>query len=337
MRKTWSLFIFSIMLVSVVGCSSDKSNASEEAETPFPERSLTAIIPFGAGGSSDTVARMIAPQAEKHLGKSIVLQNNPGGTGAVATQNVLSKPADGYTLLIAAENQNLYRTTGISEASFNDFIPIIQLGRDVPVVVTQPKSNWNSISDLLDEAEQRPGEIKIMSTGPVGVSGIVTAMLDREFLTVPYDSAGAGIAGVIGEHVDVGIIGLSAAREYAESGKVKVLGVVNETKLDDFPDWPALGEERPEYNKHLPWGPYYGVYVKKDTPQPIVDKLVDSFTKGYKEEEFQEFLKKNATVPMGYTGSEALDFQQTWESQTNWLLFDVGVAEDPSKYDIPKP
>ena len=302
----------------------------------YPEKDLRAVVPFGAGGGTDTVARAIVHLAEKELGRSIIVQNKPGATGAVATEFVHQRPADGYTILIAAENQNLYRATGLSKLSFHDFEPVILLAEAYPVVVALPISRWNSISELLDEIDAKPKSIKAMNTGPVGISGVVTAMLGKEFNLVPYRGSGAGLAGLLGGHVDIGIVSITAAKPYVETGKLKVLSIVSDKRLDSLPDWPALGEERPEFKKFLPWGPYYGVYVKKGAPQPVVEKLRGAFQKAWNSDEYKEFLVKRSIFPLGLTGEAAVAHQKRWESVTNWLLYEAGAASDPSKFGIPR-
>jgi len=342
------LLIFMIALIA--GCSSGNTgnqNAGEASNTEnpaqqkeelnYPVKPLTAVVPYAAGGGTDLIARKIVTAAESKVGESIVILNKPGATGSIGAQEVLSAAADGYTIMIAAENPNLYRTTGIANLSFHDFEPVILLGRAVPVIVTKSDSKWNTVKELLDEADQNPGKIKMMNTGPVGISGVVTAMLGKEFNKVPYDGAGPGLAGLLGGHVDVAIVDIPAAKGYIDSGEFKVLAVVNDSKLEAYPDWPALGEEMPEYKKYLPWGPYYGVYVKKGTPEPIVKHLTEAFKEAYHSDEFQQFLVQNSLVALGISGEEAVAFQTSWESKTNWLLFEAGVAEDPSKFNIPKP
>jgi len=335
--------IFAVLVVSVISaCSNDNSNNTNDTEKQneeidFPTESLTGVIPFSPGGTTDSISRTIASIAEKELDESIVIQNSPGGTGSIATQEVYSEESDGHTLLFAAENQNLYRATDISELSFNDFEPIILLGREIPVFVTHADAKWETISEVLDEIDEDPKSISMMTTGPVGISGVVTSMLDKDFNLVPYDGAGEGIAGVIGKQVDLGVVGLASAIDYVEAGDLKILSVVNDEPLEGYEDLPVLGEERPEYQEFLPWGPYYGVYVNKDTPDATIDALVESFQTSWDKEEFQSFLSDNNIVPMGYSGEEALEFQQDWESKTNWLLYEAGEASNPSEFDIKQP
>ncbi len=302
----------------------------------YPERDISAVIPFSPGGGTDTVARAIANLAEQELGRSIIIQNKPGATGATATEYVHQQPADGYTLLMAAENQNLYRTTGLSQLSFHDFEPILLAAEAYPLIVVQNDARWKTISELLGEIDKSPKSLKVMNTGPVGISGVVTAMLGKSFNLVPYKGEGLGLAGLLGGHVDAAIVSMGAARQYVETGKLKVLAVVANEKVAKFPDWPVLGKERPEYQKYLPWGPYYGVYVKKGTPQPVVAKLQAAFKKAWSTDKFQKFLEANSIFPLGLSGEAALKYQNRWESVTNWLLFEVKAASDPSAFGIPK-
>ncbi|MBE0530983.1 MAG: tripartite tricarboxylate transporter substrate binding protein [Rhodospirillales bacterium] len=306
------------------------------AADSYPKSDIKAVIPFGAGGGTDTLARAIVNLAEKELGQAVIVQNKPGATGAVATEFVRQQPADGYTILIAAENQNLYRTTGLSKLSFDDFEPVILLGEAYPVVVTLPDAKWKSISEVLDEVDKNPKSVKVMNTGPVGISGVVTAMLGKDFTLVPYRGEGPGLAGLLGGHVDIGIVSIGAVIQHVETGNLKVLSVISDKRLKAYPDWPALGEERPEYKKYLPWGPYYGVYAKKGTPQPVLAKLQNSFKKAWSSDKYQKFLDERRIVPLGLMGEAAVAYQKRWESVTTWLLFEANAASDPAAFGIPR-
>lgn len=342
-RLLGSIIVF-ILISVLVACGNGNDNEGKEGnetnvdgEADFPVGNITGVIPFSPGGTTDAISRTIANLAEDELGESIIINNTAGGTGSIATQEVYDADADGHTLLFAAENQNLYRTTGISELSFNDFEPIILLGREVPVFVTQADSEWDTITEVLNQVENDPKSVSMMTTGPVGISGVVTTLLDKDFNLIPFDGAGEGIVGVIGGQVDLGVVGLASAIDYVESGELKILSVVNDEPLEDYPDLPVLADEQPEYASFLPWGPYYGVYVKADTPDAIQTELREAFKSAWNADELQTFLSDNNIIPMGFTGEEAIEFQKAWESKTNWLLFEAGEASDPSEFDIPSP
>lgn len=303
----------------------------------YPERQITAIVPFAPGGSTDIMARTIAPLAEAHLKQAVIVKNASGGNGSIGAKEALDKKADGYTILITAENLASYRVMGVSQLSFNDYDPIILLARGVPVIVTKPESQWKTVNDLIKSTTQKPGEVKIATTGPTGVSGIVATILGAKFNMVPFKSEGEIITAVLGGHTDVATVGLLSVADYIKAGKLKVLAVVNDKKLPNHPEWAALGEAMPEYNKHLPWGPFYGVWVKKGMPADVVAKLKDSFSKAAADAKFSEFVAKNELLPMALVGAEALKFANDFTSRTTWLLFDGGAAQkSPAEFGIPR-
>ncbi|MFN7052402.1 MAG: tripartite tricarboxylate transporter substrate-binding protein, partial [Gemmobacter sp.] len=112
--------------------------AAAPAFAEFPEKDIQGIIQWGAGGSTDTVARAITPHAEKVLGGTVVMQNLTGGVGAIALNQVANGEADGYTLLFGAENPLLYKVMGLGQKDYADFTPINVIARGVPILVARP-------------------------------------------------------------------------------------------------------------------------------------------------------------------------------------------------------
>lgn len=315
-----------LIIVLVTGCSNKNGN-----DGTFPKADLQGYIQWGAGGGTDNVARSLTPLVENHLGKSIVLQNKAGATGAIATQYVYDKKPDGYTLLYGAENPQLYGVMEISNLSYNDFEPIIVIGRETAVVVVNEDSKYNTIQELINDAKDNPGEINLGTTGPGGLPFVVASLIktasDVEFNQIPFDGDGPVVTALLGKHVDVTITKLSAAGELLKAGKVKILASISNDPIEGHEDIPPIGKELPEYAKFLPWGPFYGVFVHKDTPKDIVKILVDSYKKGFEEEQYQNFLKAAAILPMGISGEEAKEFLDNWQRVSTWLLYDAGGAK----------
>jgi tripartite-type tricarboxylate transporter receptor subunit TctC len=293
----------------------------------FPERALTAIVPFAPGGSTDIMARSIAAVAEAQLKQNVIVKNVAGGNGSIGAKEVLDKRPDGYTILVAAENLATYRVMGVSQLSFADFEPIILLAREVPVLVTTPDSRWKTVNDLIKETKEKPDQVKIATTGPTGISGIVATILGTKFNMVPFKSAGEIVTAVLGGHTDVATVGLISAVDYVRAGKLKVLAVVDSKPLAAHADWPALGQEMPEYNKQLPWGPFYGVWVKKGTPEPVIAKLKDAFSKAAADPKFVESVANKEMLPLNLMGKAAVDYAAAFSSKTAWLLFDGGATK----------
>ncbi|KPJ75823.1 MAG: tricarboxylate transport protein TctC [Deltaproteobacteria bacterium SG8_13] len=332
--KRMSLFA----LVSLLGaCLISPALAAD-----FPTKNLQGVIMWGAGGATDNVSRAITPLVEPYLDKQIVLINKPGGTGAISTQYVNSRPSDGYTLLFGAENPQVHRILELSDIDYKDFYPVNVLGRGVGVIVANNKMPWKSFKDLVEDAQKRPGEIKMGATGPGGLPYTVGAMAKTvtgfDVTSVPFGGEGPGVTALQGGHVDFMPAGITAVREHIRAGRVKALCVVSDEPIPGLEDIPLITQDFPEFKKYLPWGPFYGVWVKKDVPDAAKKKLVEAFQKGAADPKFQAFLKDFGTVSMNISGKEADEFLKKWQSVTNWMYEYAGATKvSPGKLGIPKP
>ncbi|MDD7650577.1 tripartite tricarboxylate transporter substrate binding protein [Cloacibacillus porcorum] len=307
----------------------------------YPEKNIQGIIQWGAGGGCDGVSRAITPLAEKYLGKTIILQNKTGATGAVATTMVANMPADGYTLLYAAENPAIYRVLGLSPLSFNDFEPIIIPVEGAVVICVNPETPYKTMKDLV-EAAKKNSKIKMGTSGTGGLPYVAGAMMknihDIQFNMIQFDGDGPGATAVMGGHAEVMPLALSTSVEYIKGGRLRGLAVLRTERVPQLPDVPAITEIYPEYKQYLPWGPFYGVFVKKGTPKDVVAKLTEAFTKAYNEARFTEFVANSGGFKMGLTGQKAADFTKKFESTASWLIYNAGGAKkSPKDFNIPQP
>jgi tripartite-type tricarboxylate transporter receptor subunit TctC len=314
------------------------------ASAAYPDRELTGVIMWGAGGAMDVVSRAVTPHAEQVLGKKIVLVNKPGGTGAIATNNVINNPSDGYTLLYGAENPQLHQVLGLADFGYEKFFPVIVFGRGVAVIVVKADAPWNTLKDFVEDAKKRPGKLKMGSTGPGGLPHTVGSMLNSvakfQVISVPFDGEGPGLTALMGGHVDMMPVGAGAATENIKAGRVKALAVVD---LDPMPvagapTIPPVTKDYPDFAKFLPWGPFYGVFVKRDTPDDIKATLTKAFKTAGDNPQFQTLMKERGNVMMNVSGADADAFMKKWQSVTAWVLQDVGAAKaSPEKFGIPRP
>jgi tripartite-type tricarboxylate transporter receptor subunit TctC len=308
----------------------------------FPERELLGVIMWGAGGATDVVARAVTPGVEEALGKKIVLLNKSGGAGAISTAYVNAAPSDGYTLLYGAENPQLHGVLAVSDIDYSKFYPVNVLGRGVAVIVAGKDAPWNSFKELVEDAQKRPGEIKMGSTGPGGLPHVVGSLLNSvtsfQVTSVPFDGEGPGLTALQGGHVDFMPSGVSAAAEHIKAGRVKALAVVNTEELPTLPGVAPITNDFPDFAKYLPWGPFYGVFVKADTPDDVKAKLVAAFKTGADAASFQELMANRGNVMMNISGTEAEDFLKKWQSITTWVLHDAGATKkSPEELGIPRP
>ena len=308
----------------------------------YPEREVLGVVMWGAGGATDTVARAVNPAAEAALGKPIVVLNKSGGAGAISTAFVNAAPADGYTFLYGAENPQLHGVMGVSDIDYGDMYPINVLGRGVAVIAVPAESKYKTLSDLLDDIKANPGAVKMGSTGPGGLPSTIAALIsnavDFDVTAIPFDGEGPGLTAMLGGEVDFMPSGISAAAEQVKAGKMRALAVVNTEPVDTLPDVPAITDTIPSMDRFLPWGPFYGVFVRADVPDDVKATLTDAFKKAATDDAFLKLMANRGNVVMNMSGQEAVDFLKKWQQVTVWALQDTGAAKvSPEDLGIPRP
>ncbi len=308
----------------------------------YPERPLTGIIAWGAGGGTDTVSRLMTPIAEKILKQSVVLANRTGATGAIAAQAVHSAKADGYTLMFHAENPQLYQVLGLSPLSYDDFEPIILSVQGSTVIVVHKDSPLKSYDDLIRAAKASPGKLSIGISGVGGQPWVTSTLLKKvegvTFNPVAYDGDGPLVTAMLGKQLDVSGLAVGAATQYIRNGDLRALAIMKNSPNSSLPDVPHITKLNPAFTDIMKAsGFFYGVYVKKGTPQPIIDKLTTAYKYALNDSKFVDYAKNNGLDVLALTGQDARAFMNTWRSQMSWLIYDAGAGkESPAKFGIPK-
>jgi len=331
MKKT----IFQVIaVITLVLCAS-------AAYASYPERNINGIIMWGAGGVMDSVSRAIAPVVEKELGRSIIMQNKTGASGAIAATFVKNAKPDGYNILFGAENPNIYKIMGLSMIDYDEYEPIYIMMSNVAVVVTGADSPYRTYKDFIEAAAVK--RIKLGSTGPGGLPYVATSMIRAihkgiEFNLVQFDGEGPAITALMGGHIDVFPVSLVSAAEFIKGGKLRALAIMDERRSPNFKDVPTVIEAYGEYQKYLPWGAFYGAFVRKDTPADIIDKLKGAFAKAYKDPKFTDFMERTGGIPVGLTGDAAKQYIARNKSVACWLMQNAGAAKkSPAEFGIPEP
>ncbi len=312
-----------------------------QAQT-YPARDVTAIIQWGAGGGTDVAMRGYAPFAEEALGRKIVLQNRPGAAGAIGANFVLQQPADGYTLLMGAEPQALYRVMGVAEFDYDRFYPInVAAVANTILLVARVNAPWNNMQDLLSHVQANPNKVKQYLAGqgtvPFTVNAMMSTLTKFDTIKVPFDGDGPAIAALQGGHIDIGFIASGAAIEHIKAGRLKALGVLSDKPFQGIApmtDAPSLRG----ITKYLPWGSWYGVFVRKETPDDVKAKLVAAFKKAGDTPQYRQMMEGRGTTMLNLSGPEAEKFIKKFQSTTAWLYQGAGAAKvDPATLGIPKP
>lgn len=347
MKRFLSMITASVMiLLLTAGCGSTPGGTDAgNASYPAKGKTINGYVAWAAGGGTDNVMRTICPLAAKNLGTTIVLSNKTGGTGYIATKYVHDQPADGYSLLLNAENPPLYKLLNLGNIDYSNYIPVIVLAKNVGILVVPANSKFNSYQDLIDYAKSNPGKLNV---GTTGVGGLpyncfaLTCMVEGiKYNSITYDGDGTLQPALISGEVNASVIAQSAAIQYIATGKMKALGVYTgeRCKNKELADVPTLAECNSKYKGMLDdWGPFYGAFVKEGTPDSVVKTLQDAFYKAYQTDTFQKFCENLSLQPLGYTGDQAGTFIKKWQSMTCWTLYRAGAtAKSPKDLNIPEP
>lgn len=348
--RNLSIVMVLILIVSLgfAGCGQKQEQKPQEQQkqqepaVKYPERPINAIVGFNPGGPTDVIARGILPIMQEKIGVGIAITNMPGAASATAASNVINQAKDGYTVFFGSEIMSIWQTMGTMDLSpTRDFIPVKLVSEAIPVLAVPPNSKFNSAEEFIKYAKEHPGELRIGTAGPGTVPHISGLLLEKElgckFNFVPFQGGGPAVTAVMGGQVDATIEMVQSMADSHKGGKLKILASFTNKPIEGL-DIVPIGTIAPELEKYLPYGPYFGMFVAKDTPAEVVKVLQEKMDEAIKDPKWAEYCKKLYLVPIDYSEDAAMDYLKKWTSRSAWLLYDTGAAKNsPADYGIEKP
>ena len=305
------------------------------------ERPITVIIPWPAGGASDTTGRMIAGQMEPILGQRMVIVNTPGGAGAIGTKEVLDRPHDGYTLTANATVSIVsYAILGRMEQTYRDWIYFLPMYTP-NVIAVKNDSPFKTVEDLIAAMKARPGAVTVATAG-VGSSGyffieLFKAAAGITYRHVPYaGGAPAVVAVASGESEMVPQLSIEAA-EFLRSGKLRALGVSTKDPLEieGYGVIPSITKALPKFEEY---GSYFGLMGPRNLPKDVITTLEDAFQKAAATKAVKDYARTKGGIAISISGEKASDLVERLARREAWLLYDAGAAvKSPAEFKIPKP
>ena len=309
----------------------------------YPTKEIQGIIQWGAGGSTDTVMRSVTPHAEEALGGTVVMQNMTGAVGAIALNYVVDADADGYTVLMGAENPMLYKVMGLGDEDYSAFTPINLLARGTAMLVANNDAPFDDYAGMLAYIAANPGELKLGATGPGGLPSVITAMMNTvegelDVIAVPYDGDGPALTALQGGAIDVMPAVLGAAIEGIRAGNMKPIMIFETETNSTLPDVQIATDANAAYATYLPWGPFFGVFAKNGTPDDVIEALTAAYATAAENQEFIDLMAGRGFTMMNISGEEASAFLTKWQQGTAWLLDDAGLTQaSPEEFGIARP
>lgn len=303
--------------------------ASSSAFAAFPEKDLTLIVPWSAGGGTDTIARALVKNAEKHIGVNVNVVNKTGGQGVVGMSATKMARADGYSVGLITFGLSTYNLMGVSDLSYRDFDLLQLLNQSSAGLSVGADSPWNSLDDMVQHAKANPGTVSLGHTG-AGVAWHLSAAAlgvahGVEFNFIPFDGGAPTRSALLGGHIDVAATGIDEVKQLHEAGQVKLLAANAESRHPAFPDVPTLAEAG--YGVDAPVLDWRGLALPKGVPADRKAFLAEGFKKMFDDPEFRKYCEEVGLI-LVYEDSEGFeDFLANMEKVLEPTLEAVGLLK----------
>lgn len=247
----------------------------------YPSKPIRVIIPFGAGGSTDVLVRIVATRMPEALGQQVVIDNRTGAGGLIGTDIAAKSNPDGYTLLATGSPHaifpNLYKNVPFHP--LNDFAPIMQIASQPYGLAVHPSLGVRTVKELIALAKKEPGKHNYASSGQGGAMHLFQAlfanMANIDIVHVPYKGSGPVRADLLGGQVKIGCLGLSSIINNHKAGQLRIIAVTTAKRSPELPDVPSIAETLPGYDAAL----WTGFLAPRGTPAVAIKRIQSELTK----------------------------------------------------------
>lgn len=299
------------------------------AHAQFPDKPIKIIVPYPPGGTTDLLARSLAPRLAERLNQPVLIDNRGGAGGVIGSQVVAKAPADGYTLVFGS-----IASHGILPAIQNpppydplkDFAPISLVAMTPNVLLANVASPFKSLSDLIQMARSKPGELNFGSTslgGSPHMSGeLLKSLAKINMVHVPYKGGAPMLVDLIGGQVPIAFDNLPSSIQHIRSGKVRALAVTTTKRWPGAPEIPNMAEAGLTNYESSAW---FGLFAPGATPKPVVELLQRHVAAILKQPEVEKLYLEQGAMPVGNTSEEFAKFIAGEMVKWRTVVNDTGV------------
>jgi len=284
------------------------------AQDSWPSKPITYVVPFGPGGTTDVLGRLVTSKAGPALGTTFVIENKPGTGGSMGTEFTSRAAPDGYTIqggTISSHAINVSLYTKLPYDPIKNFQPITMIGSMPNVLVVRADSPFKSVQDVVAAVKSKPGTINYASSGN-GTSQHLSGVFFEQksggkLVHVPYKSSAESLNALLsGQGADMIFENLAPALPHIKAGKLRALGVTSEKRSPAVPDIPAIAETLPGFGIES----WQAIFAPAGVPGPVVEKLSAAMIKAVNDPEIRSMLVAQGITPGGMTPAELGAFQK---------------------------
>lgn len=293
MKKSFlsSLRVHSLAVVGLAGFLWAGVAGAQSAPAAYPVKPIKILVGYAAGGAVDTVARTIGQSLTGPMGQPFVIENRPGAGSNIASRALIDAPADGYTLMMAANaiaaNMALYQPSPFDAEK--EMTPVSLIGRVPVVIAVNPNAPFNTIGKLIEAAKAKPGSLAFASPGNGSTPHMAIEFFERAagitLQHIPYKGGTPAITDVIGGQLPIVAVNALEVQPHVRSGRLKLLAVLSPNRSPIFPDVPTIAESGfPGFEASV----WYGLVAPAATPRAVVTRLHAEVQKALQTQEVRE-------------------------------------------------
>jgi tripartite-type tricarboxylate transporter receptor subunit TctC len=306
--------------------------AVDAARAAYPERPITLICPWGAGGGTDATARIVAALLEKELGTPVNVVNRTGGSGVVGHSAIATAAPDGYTLGIITVEIGMMHWQGLTELSYKDYTPLALFNEDPAGLQVAADAPYADAKALLDAIKASPkGSMKASGTGQGGIWHLAIAgMLQKAGLEpdhvqwVPSQGAAPGLQDLVAGGVQIVPSSVPEAKSLIDAGRVKSLALMADERNPAFPDVPTLKEA---VGLEMTAGAWRGFAGPKGLPDEVTTKLVAALEKIYSGPDYKPFMDSRGFGVIYAAPGEFTEFMASRDAMFGETMKGLGLAK----------
>ena len=304
MRKMMRRLIPTVLAACLLSAGAVRAQTGTTG-SDYPNRPIRLIAPFAAGGSTDMLARTIAPELSKRLGQNVVVENRPGAGGVIGTEMIARAVPDGYTIGIGSPGPLVVNVSLMNAMPYDpvrDVTPV-SLIADLPIVlVAHPSLSVNNIRELIAAEKAKPGTLSFASAGAgttMHLAGeLLNVMAGTRLVHVPYKGTGPAMTDILGGQVALGFLDIPSTAAHVKAGKIKVLAIGNARRSITAPDIPTIDESGVPGYETTGW---FGIIAPAGTPAAVVNRLHAELVTVMKDASVREKLLGAGIEPMATT------------------------------------
>jgi tripartite-type tricarboxylate transporter receptor subunit TctC len=308
---------FSALAVLLALACVTGSRAEDAAN--YPSQQIRIVVPFPAGGTADTLPRIVAEKLRQKWNQTVIVDNRSGAGGNIGAEAVANSTPDGYTLLASppgpvAINENLYRKLTYKPS---DLVPITVIGTAPNVLDVRPDFPARTVKELIDYAKANPGKVTFASQGNGSTSHLTAILFEKltgtQMVHVPYRGTAPALQDIMGNTVDLFFDNLGSSLSLHQGGKLRILGVCGPERAPSLADVPTVREAGVADFTSVTW---FALMAPKGTPQAIVAKLNAAVTEILKQPDVEAQFAKLGVQPAPMDAAATAKFIE--EERTRW-------------------